>query len=60
MDNSAGKNDKKKKKIKAVKSVLDPDETFFYHKGKHIATLKLSDKDGKLGISFKFEDSDKK
>jgi hypothetical protein len=56
-------NEKKKTKIM---SILNPENTFFKfllpnHKGsKHIGTLELSDKDGKLGISLKFEDTDKK
>lgn len=51
---------KKCEKIKAVKSVLDPEDTLFFHKGKHIGTLKLSDKDGNMGISFKFVDEEDK
>jgi len=63
MPNPAKENNEKKrknKKIKTIKSILNPEDTFFYYKGKHIGTLKISDKEGKLGISFKFENSDKK
>ena len=63
MDDPAKDNNEKKKKnkkIKTVKSILNSEDTFFYYKGKHIGTLKISNKEGKLGISFKFEDSDKK
>lgn len=42
--------------IKAVKSVLDPDDTFYYYKDQHIATLRMSYKNGQVGISFKFVD----
>lgn len=42
-------------------SVTDGDETFFYHKEKHIATLTMSCKSGQVGISFEFiDDWDKK
>ena len=44
------------KDIKAVKSVLDPDDTFYYYKDQHIATLTMSCKDGQVGVSFKFVD----
>lgn len=44
------------KDVKAVKSALDPDDTFYYYKDKHIATLQMSCKNGQVGISFKFTD----
>ena len=42
--------------VKAVRSALDPDETFYYYKDKHIATLRMSCKNGQVGISFEFTD----
>ena len=42
--------------IEAVQSALDPDETYYYYKKRHIATLTMSCKDGQVGISFEFVD----
>ncbi|MCK4329292.1 hypothetical protein KAX02_05565 [candidate division WOR-3 bacterium] len=42
--------------IEAVQSALDPDETYYYYKKRHVATLTMSCKDGQVGISFEFVD----
>jgi len=42
--------------IKAVTSALDPDDTFYYYKDKYIGTLRMSCKNGQVGISFSFDE----
>ena len=42
--------------VKAITSALDPDDTFYYYKGKYIGTLKMSCKNGQVGISFRIDE----
>ena len=42
--------------IEAVQSALDPDETYYYYKKRHIATLTMACKGSQVGISFEFVD----
>ena len=41
--------------VKAVTSALDPDDTYYYYKGKYVGTLRMSMKAGQVGISFKLD-----
>ena len=42
--------------VKAITSALDPDDTYYYYKGKYVGTLTMSTKDGQVGISFKIDE----
>ena len=42
--------------VKAVTSALDPDDTFYYYKGKYVGTLTMSTKNGQVGISFRIDE----
>lgn len=41
--------------VKAVTSTLDPDDTFYFYKRKYVGTLRMSCKDGQVGISFELD-----
>ena len=42
--------------VKAVTSALDPDDTYYYYRGKYVGTLRMFTKDGQVGISFKLDE----
>ena len=42
--------------VKSITSALDPDDTFYYYKGKYVGTLRMSCKNGQVGISFSIDE----